>query len=60
MECLGERELTKATRVHDGIESDQYVCEKGHRFGIDWRGKPAEAPQWPPSPELVEVITSSY
>jgi hypothetical protein len=57
MECLGNGVVTKATRIYEGAESDQYRCEKGHEFGIDWRGKPATEPQWPPSPELVEAFT---
>lgn len=51
MECLDERVLTRAVRVAEGAESDQYRCEKGHRFGIDWRGEPATELQWPPPPE---------
>ncbi len=56
MVCLDEKKLTKATRVHEGVESDQYVCELRHQFGIDWRGRPAEEPQWPPPPELETYV----
>ena len=45
MEC-GAR----AVRVHEGFETDQYLCEARHAFGIDWRGAPAEEPMWPPPP----------
>lgn len=53
MDCFGDDVVTKAVRVYEGAESDQYRCEKGHRFGIDWRGKPATEPQWPPPPEFL-------
>jgi len=58
MVCMGDHdELTRATRVHEGVEDDQYVCDKGHRFGMDWRGAPATEPQWPPSPDLVAAFS---
>jgi hypothetical protein len=57
MVCMGDDGvLTKATRIVEGAESDQYRCEKRHTFGIDWRGKPATEPQWPPPPERVEAF----
>jgi hypothetical protein len=56
MDCLGDGLLTKAVRVSEGFESDQYRCEKGHGFGIDWRGNPAAEPQWPPPPEYAELV----
>jgi len=56
MVCMGDHaQLTKATRIHEGVEDDQYVCEKGHAFGMDWR-EPATEPQWPPSPEMVAAF----
>ena len=56
MECFGDNVLTRAERVHEGAESDQYVCGAGHHFGIDWRGEPATEPQWPPPAELVAAL----
>ncbi|MEW5741992.1 MAG: hypothetical protein AB1938_23960 [Myxococcota bacterium] len=54
MVCFGDDSvLTKAVRVYEGQEDDHYRCEKGHTFGIDWRGQPATEPQWPPPPELL-------
>jgi hypothetical protein len=52
MVCLDSGALTKATRVHEGVESDQYRCERGHEFGMDWSRGPATEPLWPPPPEL--------
>lgn len=49
-ECLAASEVTKATRVHEGLKSDAYRCEKGHELGVDYRGGPATEPQWPPDP----------
>ena len=57
MVCLGEDTITKATRVYEGAEDDQYVCELGHQFGVDYRKGPATTPQWPPDPRLVEHFT---
>jgi len=52
MVCMDEhRRITKATRTHEGVESDQYRCDGGHAFGIDWRTGPATEPQWPPDPD---------
>jgi hypothetical protein len=59
MVCLGDRLLTKAKRTQEGVESDQYKCEKGHKFGMDWRTGPAEEPQWPPSAELQSIAKFS-
>ena len=53
MVCLGEGKLTRATRIREGAESDQYRCDRGHDFGMDFP-TPATEPMWPPSPELVE------
>ncbi|MBX3233362.1 MAG: hypothetical protein KIT84_33745 [Labilithrix sp.] len=48
MICLCDEGVwTKATRVFEGHESDRYVCEKRHEFGMDWRTPPTER-QWPP------------
>jgi hypothetical protein len=58
VECLEEGRVTKATRVYEGAEDDHYRCEKGHEFGIDWRGEPATEAQWPPAPELVKAFAN--
>lgn len=55
MVCLDEQRLTKAVRVREGVESDDYACERGHTFGLDWR-TPADEPQWPPPRELVDAL----
>jgi hypothetical protein len=47
MVCLGAGERVKATRIHEGIETDHYRCELGHEFGMDWPNGPATEPQWP-------------
>lgn len=50
-------QITKATRIGEGIENDFYRCEQGHEFGIDWEyGGPPNAPQWPPPAELLEAL----
>ena len=55
--CLAdERGLTKSERVREGEETDEYRCDKGHTFGIDWSAGEAEGPQWPPSRELTELV----
>ena len=56
LECLYEHGvITKATRVREGREADQYICVRRHSFGIDWSSGPATEPQWPPPPELVAL-----
>lgn len=54
--CLDDGALTKAVRVREGVESDDYRCERGHEFGLDWRGRPADEPQWPPPQELIDAL----
>ncbi|GEM_PF-1751967 len=56
MVCLDEGKVTRATRIHEGVESDQYRCEAGHEFGMDWSSGPASEPQRPPPPEIVEAM----
>lgn len=56
MVCLDEGVLTKAVRVHEGVESDQYRCGKEHAFGMDWSHGPATEPEWPPGPELEAFV----
>ena len=46
----------QADRIFEGIEDDQYQCQKGHGFGIDWRRGPPEKPLWPPTPEERAMI----
>jgi hypothetical protein len=47
----------KATRISEGVETDWYLCEKGHRSGADWaHGGPPSEPQWPPSAELISQV----
>lgn len=55
MVCFDDGALTKAVRVREGVESDDYQCERGHTFGLDWR-TPADEPQWPPPQELVDAL----
>lgn len=52
MVCLGDGQMTRAVRIYEGNESDQYRCEQGHEFGMDWSAGPATEALWPPSPEL--------
>lgn len=48
----------KASRTYEGQETDQYTCESGHQFSMDWsRGVPTE-PQWPASEEMLELLKS--
>ena len=54
--CLFDHgKLTKAERVYEGDESDEYACEEAHRFHMDWSDGEAEAPQWPPSEDIVKT-----
>ena len=53
MTCLfDDRVAVRARRVHEGVETDRYRCERGHTFGLDWP-TPAAEPQWPPPPEVL-------
>jgi len=56
MVCLDDGKLTRATRTLEGIETDQYRCDAGHEFGVDWGGAPASRPQWPPPEELAAAV----
>ncbi len=58
-ECLEAGKVTRAVRIYEGVEDDQYRCENGHVFGIDYRKGPATEPQWPPAPELVDAFTKN-
>ncbi len=53
MVCLSDGVLTRAKRTYEGDETDQYRCEKGHEFGMDFPDGPPTEPQWPPSEDLV-------
>jgi hypothetical protein len=55
-ECLPQGTVSKATRVHEGVEDDQYECEHGHSFGVDYRRGPATEPTWPLTPEQIAEI----
>jgi len=55
MVCLDEGVLTRALRTNEGIESDDYRCEAGHTFGMDWSRGPATEAEWPPPPELAAM-----
>jgi hypothetical protein len=59
MVCLGDGQLTRAVRSHEGRESDDYRCERGHDFAMDWASGPAREAQWPPSAELVAFAKRS-
>ena len=37
----------RAERIYEGDEDDTYLCERKHRFNVEWRTPPTEA-QWPP------------
>ncbi|MDX2009982.1 MAG: hypothetical protein SFW67_07330 [Myxococcaceae bacterium] len=51
--CLFDEGLvTRAQREREGVESDDYVCARGHRFGVEYRRGPASEPLWPPGPEV--------
>jgi hypothetical protein len=51
--CLFDEGLvTRAARLVEGAESDEYQCERGHRFGVEYRRGPVAEAQWPPGPEV--------
>ena len=52
MVCYAEEDRwTKAVRIAEGVEADQYRCERGHTFGMDFPRGPAKEKSWPP-PEM--------
>ena len=56
MSCVLEGVVTRAERLREGQETDQYECLEGHRFGVDWsRGAPTSS-QWPPPSDEVAAI----
>ena len=59
MVCLDDNELTKASRIYEGVETDHYRCEREHEFGLDWRDGPATEAQWPPPEEIAAMVRGS-
>ena len=55
-ECVEQGKVSRATRTHEGAEGDQYECERGHRFGVDYRRGPATEPTWPLTAEQIAEI----
>lgn len=55
-ECVGEGVVSRATRLHEGVEDDQYECERGHSFGVDYRRGPATEATWPLTPEQIAEV----
>jgi hypothetical protein len=58
MVCLDDGALTRAVRTYEGVESDQYRCDLGHEFGLDWPEIAAD-PQWPPPPDIAALVVRS-
>ena len=57
--CLTDHgALVRAERSYEGDENDEYRCEEGHLFSIDWSAGEAKEPQWPPSDELKAFAAS--
>ena len=59
MVCLDDGRVTRAIRTFEGVESDDYTCEQGHMFSLDWQSGPATEEQWPLPPELLLPGTGS-
>ena len=51
----GAGHVSKATRVHEGVEDDQNECERGHQLGVDYRRGTANEPTSPHVNELRAV-----
>ena len=50
---------SKANRIVEGLETDQYQCSAGHQFSMNWsHGGPPDTPQWPPSQEQLDLFGS--
>ncbi len=51
---------SRAVRTYEGDEEDQYSCDDGHSFQIEWGrfGAPT-MPEWPPVPETVALFGRS-
>jgi hypothetical protein len=56
--CLNEGVLTRAERVIEGVETDQYFCKKRHRFGLTFRKGPPSEPSWPPPQSVIDLVRS--
>ena len=50
--------VTRADRVREGVESDDYVCDLGHRFGVSYRRGPVDEPQWPPGKDDLDAVAA--
>jgi hypothetical protein len=55
-QCLEKGRVTRAFRLIEGVESDQYLCWRGHLFGVDYRRGPPSEKQWPPPKELKDAL----
>ncbi len=59
--CLSDKGvLTKATRTYEGDETDEYLCEKKHSFGMDWSAGEADSPLWPPDEDLEQFAERKH
>jgi hypothetical protein len=57
MVCLAEhRKLVRAERTYEGDETDEYRCEAGHTFGMDWSRGEATEPLWPPTRAMLDWV----
>ena len=57
--CLSDANVfTKAHRTYEGDETDNYTCEEGHEFGMDFPDGPPTEAMWPPSSELQVLFKS--
>lgn len=55
-DCLEKGRVTRALRLVEGVETDRYLCWRGHLFGVDYRRGPATQKEWPPSAELLASV----
>lgn len=53
MVCLDDGCAVRAVRTAEGVESDDYQCERGHSFSLDWQRGPATEAEWPLPPDLL-------
>jgi hypothetical protein len=59
MVCLDEGRAVRAVRTVEGVESDDFCCERGHTFSLDWQRGPATETQWPLPPDRMPPGTGS-
>jgi len=59
MVCLDDGSAVRAIRTVEGVESDDYRCERGHTFSLDWQRGPATETQWPLPHDLLPDGASS-